>query len=129
MTERAYRLYIGLLMLVFLFFRFDYAVWGLLVLMTFEGLTNWRVPILITRALYPDNMIRVTEGENSHYLFNYDAERMLRWIVMLMILLGVLHQTENLFWFFPWFVALMLLLAGVTGICPMVMALRKMGLK
>ncbi len=129
MTERAYRLVVGILMLSFLFFRLDYAMWGLLLIMTFEGLTNLRIPIIVSKALYPDNVIRVTEGENQNCSINYDAERMLRWIVMLLILLGVLQQTEHLFWFFPWFVGLMLLLAGVTGICPMVMALRKLGLK
>lgn len=129
MTERAYRLVIGVLMLSFLFFRLDYTMWIFLLIMSFEGLTNLRIPIVVSRALYPDNAIRVTEGENSNCTINYDAERMLRWIVMLMILLGVLPQTEHLFWFFPWFLALMLVLAGVTGICPMVMALRKLGFK
>lgn len=129
MTERAYRLVTGILLLAFLFFRQDYAVWGLVVLMTFEGITNWRIPIIVSKALYPDNVLKVTEGENQCCIIRYDAERMLRWIVMLLIVLGILQHTEHLFWFFPWFVGLMLLLAGVTGICPMVMALRKLGLK
>lgn len=129
MTERAYRLVVGILMLSLLFFRLDYALWILLLIMSFEGMTNLRIPIIVSKALYPDSAIRVTEGENSNCTINYDAERMLRWIVMLLILLGVLPQTEHLFWSIPWFVGLMLLIAGVTGICPMVMALRKLGLK
>ncbi len=129
MTERAYRLVTGILMLSFLFFRIDQAVWVLIFLMAFEGLTNWRVPIIVTRALYPNNAVMVTEGENPNFTINYDAERMLRWLVMFTILIGMLSYTEGLFWYFPWFVGLMLLLAGVTGICPMVMALRKLGLK
>ncbi len=129
MTERAYRLVVGILLLGSLFFRLDIAVWVLLLLMAFEAITNWRIPIIVSRALYPDDAIEVTEGENQNCSINYDAERMLRWIVVLLILLGVMHQTEPLFWFFPWFVGLMLLLAGVTGICPMVMALRIIGLK
>ncbi len=129
MTERAYRLVTGILMLSFLFFRLDYAVWGLLIIMGFEALSNWRIPMLVSKLLYKNDSIVVCEGENTECTINYDAERMLRWIVLIIMLLGVLQQTEHLFWFFPWFVGLMLLLAGVTGICPMVMALRKMGFK
>ena len=129
MTERAYRLVIGVLLLAFLFFRVDYAIWALLILMSFEGLTNWRVPIVVSRVLYPNSALHVTEGENPRFNINYDAERMLRWIVMLLILFGVMEYSERFFWFFPWFVGLMLILAGVTGICPMVMVLRKMGFK
>ena len=129
MTERAYRLVVGILMLSFLFFEMDYAMWTLLGLMAFEALTNWRIPILVSRALYPNETIKVSEGENQGCTINYDAERILRWIVFILMLAGMLSYTEQALWFFPWFVALMLLLAGITGICPMVMALRKFGLK
>lgn len=129
MTERAYRLVVGIIMLGFLFFQLDYAMWVLLILMALEGLTNWRIPIFVSKAIYPNDNIIVSEGENQNYSFNYEAERMLRWIVFTLVLLGTLTYTEKMFWFFPWFVSLMLLLAGITGICPMVMALRKAGLK
>lgn len=129
MTERAYRLVVGISMLGFLFFQLDYAMWALLVLMAIEGLTNWRVPILVSKALYPNDSIKAFESENQTNSFNYEAERMLRWIVFTLVLLGTITYTEETLWFFPWFVGLMLLLAGITGICPMVMALRKFGLK
>lgn len=129
MTERAYRLVIGILLLSFLFFRMDYAIWALIIIMTFEAITNWRIPILVSKAMYSNSMIEVAEGENPNFTIHYDAERMLRWVVMLLTLLSVLKPIEHLFWFVPWFVALTLVIAGVTGICPMVMALRKVGMK
>jgi len=129
MTERAYRLVVGISMLGFLFFQLNYAMWALLVLMAIEGMTNWRVPILVSKALYPNDNIKVSEGESQTNSINYEAERMLRWIVFTLVLLGTITYTEATLWFIPWFVGLMLLLAGVTGICPMVMALRKAGLK
>lgn len=129
MTERAYRLVVGILLLIFLFFRMDYAIWMLIIIMTFEAITNWRIPILVSKALYSNNMIEVSEGENPNFSIEYDAERMLRWVVMLLTLLSVLKPVEHLFWYFPWFVGLTLIIAGVTGICPMVMALRKIGMK
>jgi len=129
MTERAYRLVVGLSMLGFLFFQLEYAMWALLILMALEGLTNWRIPILVSKVLYPNDNIKVSEAENQNSSFNYEAEQMLRWIIFTLVLLGTITYTGEALWFFPWFVGLMLLLAGVTGICPMVMALRKIGLK
>ncbi len=129
MTERAYRLVVGISMLGFLFFQLDYAMWILLGLMAIEGLTNWRIPILLSKARYPNDKIKVTDGENPQSTSNYEAEQMLRWIIFTLILLGSINYTEKSLWFFPWFTGLMLLLAGITGICPMVMALRKIGLK
>lgn len=129
MTERVYRLVVGILMMFSLFFQLEIAMWALLCLMTFEGLTNWRIPIVISKLIYSNDTIKVTEGDNPSYSINYDAERMLRWIVLFLILLGTIKYTNEHLWFFPWFVGLMLLLAGITGICPMVMALRKLGLK
>jgi len=97
--------------------------------MSFEALTNWRVPIIVSKVLYPNDIIKESEGENQKSSVNFEAERMLRWITMVLILLGILNYTESMLWYLPWFVGLMLLVSGVTGICPMVMALRKMGLK
>ena len=129
MTERAYRIIIGVLIIVFLFFHIDYAMWSLMALMSFEALTNWRVPIIASKLLYPNDVIIVSEGENQNSTINYEAERMLRWIAMILMLTGLISYTENMFWYLPWLVGLMLLISGVTGICPMVMALRKAGLK
>ena len=129
MTERAYRLLIGILIIAFLFFQLNYAIWATIALMSFEALTNWRVPIIVSKVLYPNDIIKESEGENQKSSVNFEAERMLRWITMVLILLGILNYTESMLWYLPWFVGLMLLVSGVTGICPMVMALRKMGLK
>ena len=129
MTERAYRLLIGILIIGFLFFQLNYAIWAIVFLMCFEALTNLRVPIVASKILYPNDIIKVTEGENQYSTVNYEAERMLRWITMLLILSGITRLTEDLLWYLPWLVGLMLLLSGITGICPMVMALRKIGFK
>jgi len=128
-TERAYRLLIGILIIAFLFFQLNYAIWAIIALMSFEALTNWRVPIIVSKVLYPSDIIKESESENQKNSVNFEAERMLRWITMALILLGISNYTESMLWYLPWFVGLMLLVSGVTGICPMVMALRKMGLK
>ena len=128
MTERAYRLVIGISMIMFLRFQWNYAMYLLMILLLIEALSNWRVPILISRLRYPKGDIKVTEGENSHCTINYEAERMLRWVVFILIGLSSFVYASQL-WFFPWFIGLMLLLAGITGICPMVMFFRHVGFR
>ena len=128
MTERAYRLVIGISMILFLFLQWDYAMDIMLALLLMEGLTNWRIPILVSRLRYPQGKIKVTDSENTQCTINYDAERMLRWIIFIFVGLGSVAFTSQL-WFFPWFVGLMLLLAGITGICPTVMFLRRVGMR
>lgn len=128
MTERAYRFILGFSIILFLFLQWDYAIYATLVILIFEAMTNWRVPVLVSRIRYATEGYQVTDGDNPHSRFNYDAERMLRWIVAAFFFLGYIAFSTQL-WFFPWFVGLNLVLAGVTGICPMVMLLRKLGLK
>ena len=128
MTERAYRLVIGICMILFLFMQWDYAMYLILAVLLLEGLTNWRVPILVSRLRFPGGEIKVTDSENTKCTINYDAERMLRWIVFVCVGMGSVIFTSQL-WFFPWFIGLMLLLAGITGICPTVMFLRRLGMR
>jgi hypothetical protein len=128
MTERAYRLVIGICMILFLFMQWDYAMYLILIVLLIEGLTNWRVPILVSRLFYPKGGIKVTDGENAEFTINYDAERMIRWIVFIFVGLGSVAYSNQL-WFIPWFIGLMLLLAGITGICPMAMFLRRAGMR
>lgn len=128
MTERVYRLVIGISMIMFLFMQWHYALYLLMALLLIEALTNWRIPILISRLRYPQGEIKVTEGENQNCTIHYEAERILRWLVFALIALSSLFYSDQL-WFFPWFIGLMLLLSGVTGICPMVMFFRRVGFR
>ena len=129
MTERAYRLVTGILVIAFLFFQLDYALWALLLLMAFEGATNWRIPIFVSKTLYHSDVVKVTEGENKNFSINYDAERMIRWIVLVFILLGTFQYTESHLWFFPWFMGFAIFGAGMSGICPVLLAIRWLGFK
>jgi len=52
MTERSYRLMIGLSLLVILYLNSSPAMYGLIALMVFEAATNWRIPLLVSRLRY-----------------------------------------------------------------------------
>lgn len=105
-------------------------IYVMIALLLFEGITNWRIPLIVTRVRYGKNYKHHLEMQASSgkYLGKVEAERMLRFVVVACVLLPVFVMSD-LIWFLPWFVTGMLILAGITNICPMVMVLRKMGMR
>lgn len=128
MSERNFRIILGASLLLLLYLHLDYGVYLYMGLLAFEGVTNWRVPKLVSRLRYGKqfNMDEVLSPNCGRIPF--DAERTLRLIVLVFLLLTfVLFPVQA--WFFPWFIGAMLLMAGITNICPMVMMLRWLGFR
>jgi hypothetical protein len=67
-----------------------------------------------------------TEGKYRWSPFLVDSERLLRVVVVVLLTLSCVLFPEPT-WFISWFVAAMLLLAGITNICPMVMMFQQIG--
>ncbi len=142
MSERSFRIIQGMYILCSLYFEQDVLILAYLVVIAFEGLTNWRIPLIVNRlrfgklavatdavSLYttgPEPHIR--GGKHNHYRFNFEAERVLRLTVFVLLIFTVLIFPE-LGWFFPWFIGAMFLIAGATNICPMVMLFRYLGFR
>lgn len=104
-----------------------YVIYALAGLLLFEGLTNIRVPGLISRMRsYPT--ANGAETYNPNTRVSFEAERGLRLIVILLVLIPMNSDIEFL-WMLPWFVGFALIGAGLSGICPMVLALRWLGLR
>ncbi|HEX5636631.1 MAG TPA: DUF2892 domain-containing protein [Gammaproteobacteria bacterium] len=127
MSERLFRIILGLSLLVFLAVDIPELVYAYIGMLMFEGITNWRIPILVSKARYGDKYMEAVNACSGVKL-NFEAERMLRFLVAVLLVLSYILFNEML-WFFPWFIGVMLLLAGLTNICPMVMALRWVGFK
>ena len=134
MSERLFRLVLGGLLWAALITSALYEtlapIYGLVALLLFEGITNWRIPVIIARIRYGKNYREYLDAPacSSRFLGRLEAERMLRFIVVIFVL-GSFYIVPDFIWFLPWFVAGMLLLAGITNICPMVMFLRWAGLR
>jgi hypothetical protein len=128
MSERFFRIILGAGLLLFLSLERPELVYAYIGLLLFEGITNWRVPILVSKARYGDDYRKALKECGGDCKTNFEAERMLRFIVAgLLVLTFVLF--DSAVWFFPWFIGIMLLMAGLTNICPMVMGLRWLGFK
>jgi len=125
MSERSFRLIQGLYILIALYFGWDMLLYAYIALLGFEGLTNWRIPLLITRLRYGKAAV---SRDAVPAKFHFEAERALRLVVFTMLVFTVLVFPEPA-WFFPWFIGAMLLMAGITNICPMVIMFRSLGLR
>ena len=125
MNERSFRVIQGLYILLALYLELDVLLYAYIALLGIEGLTNWRVPLIVNRLRYGKVAV-VNESAPEKYQF--EAERLLRLVVFTMLIFTVLVFPEPA-WFFPWFIGAMLLMAGITNICPMVMLFRSLGFR
>jgi hypothetical protein len=124
MTDRIYRLIYGTTMLISLYFNIKYVVYLLIAMMIFEGITNLRIPLMITklRGLSPNQDINA----NSNCRINVDAERV--WRLMVGIAFAVSYVLfPNELWIVPWFLAFVIFGAGASDVCPGLLAIKKIG--
>lgn len=128
MTERNFRLVIGGWLVLALLLGMPAAIYALMVMLSFEGITNWRVPVLIARLRgMPDTLAAGTVSAGDCAI-PFEAERALRLLIVGFLGLA-LFALPDLLWWLPWFVGFALIGAGLSGICPMVQALRWLGMR
>ncbi|MBT4836270.1 MAG: DUF2892 domain-containing protein [Methylococcales bacterium] len=130
MTERIWRLTLGISILTFLSFDLHLLLYGLIGIMFFEGITNIRTTKIVSRLRYGEDYINIMRKDirciKSSRAFQFEAERMLRFaMASAMLVTFVIYPI----WFFPWFIGLMLTSAGLTSICPMLMVFQWLGFK
>jgi hypothetical protein len=64
--------------------------------------------------------------------FNFEAFRALRLTLAVVLLASymIVHEYNiEILWFFPWFLGFAVLGAGVSGVCPVYLAIRWLGFK
>jgi len=130
MSDRTYRTLIGFVLLVVLYFELNYALYGIIVLLFVEGITNFRLPILTgmlrSGLLKPDyEYVDVALVEDSK--FNLESERVWRIVVSSFLFIG--YCLVEALWFFPWFMGFAILGAGLSGVCPVLLVIRWLGFK
>lgn len=130
MTNRLYRLLVGLVLLIGLYFDMPWVIDALIVILFVEGITNWRVPTIVNTLL---SKPKCDPNEGSLGIaFSprciFEAERAWRLTVGTMLTIGfVLYYP--LLWFLPWFMGFAIFGAGVSGVCPVFLLLKWAGFK
>jgi hypothetical protein len=128
MSERIFRLLLGATLLSILFFELNDLLYLYIGIITFEGLTNWRIPNLISKLRQGPAYLEITADAPRTYRYNFDAERAFRLVIAMLLFVSCFVFPETL-WFFPWFVGFALFMAGITGICPISISFKKLGFR
>jgi len=133
-TDRTYRALVGLALLIGLFLDSEPLVYSLMVIMFIEGITNFRVPMAVCKfrncvatRINEAAVVYTPEMSNPNFRFNVDAERVWRLVVGSMLFI-TFHFYDQL-WFFPWFMGFAIFGAGLSGVCPVLLAIRWAGFK
>ena len=129
MNDRIFRVLLGFVLIAALYLEINEIIYGLIALLLFEGVMNLRTSRLFSKPAKsfsetdPDGE---PQGPEEGARLSFEAERALRLVVAVFLIVGlVLFNTQ--IWFLPWFVGFALVGAGLSGICPMVLALKKIG--
>lgn len=129
-----YRLIFGAVLLAALYTGAHYVIYGLIVMLAIEGVTNARVPAVVTRLRMrhrgrrrvPEDPIPVVK--TRHVRFNFAAERAWRLVAAVLLLLGMVG-IHSVCWFIPWFMGFGIFGAGVSGVCPMLISVEWLGFR
>jgi hypothetical protein len=126
MTDRHFRLALGLVLLGLLYYDAFSGVSLLISYLVFEAITNLRIPRLVQRLSpvpdCPDSADGLAVTQTSSR-FSIEAEQVWRLCVASLLSMSVVFYPESLWWL-AWFIAFTVLGAGVSGVCPLLNGLR-----
>lgn len=132
MNESQFRIIMGSALIATLYFNLEIMLLALIALMAFEAITNYRIPMLVSKLRYGKQ--QALDGNLSGDCgivvsrFNIEAERMMR-VVVIAIIIPSYFIYPAYIWFLPWFVAFALIGAGLSGVCPSVILLKRLGFR
>jgi len=130
MTDRTYRGLLGATILIALYFELSWLMFALIGLLFAEGITNQGVPKLVCmfrKCITKQKTDYVDYGEVINSKFNIDSERVWRLIVGLFLLVSFSYV--DALWWFPWFMGFAIFGAGLSGVCPVLIAIRWIGFR
>lgn len=132
MSDRTFRLILGALLLLALYFDLRYFIYTVITILLLEGATNQRITLIVQKIRGATSTIDEANDNltpiRCSYRFSFEAERAWRLLSASMLLLTYVLLYNQL-WFFPWFMGFALFGAGASGVCPMLTAIRWAGFK
>jgi hypothetical protein len=130
MSNRVYRLIVGIVLLLGLYLEIPMVIYCLIGVLLFEGITNLRIPILLDKLgfRYPHNLQEGTIGLQFKTRTNFEAERVWR-LLLAVVLIIVYVLYYEIAWGFAWFMAIAIIGAGLSGVCPLFITLKWFGFR
>jgi len=130
MTDRAYRGLFGAAILIALYFELSWLMFALIGLLFAEAITNQRVPMVVCilrKYITKQQNGYVNHGQVANPKFDVDSERVWRLVVGLFLLVSFSYV--DALWWFPWFMGFAIFGAGLSGVCPVLIAIRWVGFR
>jgi len=127
MNERIYRLFQGGLILLGLILESDMVIYIFVGLTFFEGLTGILMPDLLPKKTRGSEL-GINSKDSTVASINFKAERLMRLTAVILLSISYFGFPEET-WFFPWFMGSVLIMAGLTSVCPMVIFYRWAGFR
>lgn len=130
MSDRAYRTIVGFSLLIIMYFEFSIAMYIILGLLFVEGLSNYRVPILVgllRKHVFMQDYEYVDVGLVEHPKYNLESERVWRIFISTAVFLS--YFLIDALWFVPWFMGFTIVGAGLSGVCPVLFVIHWFGFK
>lgn len=130
MTNRTYRTVLGLMLLLVLYFELSIVMYGIIALLFIEGITNQLMPKVLSilcKCATKQAPVYINPELEMGAKFSMDAERVWRLAVGGFLLIS--YSLFDFLWFFPWFMGFAIFGAGLSGVCPVLFAIRWLGFK
>jgi len=131
-TDRQFRFLFAAALLAALYFASQPALDALIGLLFVEGVSGRRLSVITTRLRYrggpPPCRACDLSVSPAGPAIPFDAERAWRLVVGTMLLLACTVFPVSL-WFLPWFMGFAILGAGLSGVCPVLLALQWTGFR
>lgn len=131
MSDRLYLFLTGSSILTALYLELNIMIYALVLVLLIEGIFGCTIPLMVQK-------IRGVEIESGLLQYtkparlNFEAFRMLRIVLATVLFVSYITVHEyhlDMLWFFPWFFGFTVLGAGVSGVCPVYLAIRWLGFK
>ena len=121
MTENAYRFLLGALLFIMLYIESDNMAYALILMALFEGITNWRLNLVVSNILKRINGSKIpARPPNEHARLQFDAERAQRIFIAVLFYVCYFIAPEE-YWYISWLFAIAILLSGIVMFCPVVL--------
>ena len=130
MSNRLYRLIVGLVLLIGLYLDLPELIYALITVVMLEGITNFRIPSMLSKVRV-DNSHDVSEDTFTlafKQRYNFEAERAWRLLLGFMLILVYVIFFDQV-WYLAWFMGFAIFGAGLSGVCPMYISLKWLGFR
>ena len=131
MTERSYLFLVGALILLALYLDNTILFYGLALTLLLEGVSGIRLTRII-QALRQVSLHHNLTGARTKRRFaicGLSAWRVLTASMLVLSHILVPAYDHEMTWFIPWFMGFAIMGAGVSGFCPVLIGLQRVGFK